>query len=121
MPLAPEYQAMLDQLADAPGPAISEMNPTEARELYRMMRPANPELAVGQVTDRSIPGAEGDILTVKVGGTEVGTITLDATLGGDLNLDDRDGDDLSSVAEGGLVEVFAADGSLILSGTLQPK
>ena len=61
MPLAPEYQAMLEQLADAPGPAITEMSPTEARELYRTMRPANPELAVGRVTDRSIPGADGDI------------------------------------------------------------
>ncbi len=61
MPLAPEYQAMLEQRADAPGPAITEMSPTEARELYRTMRPANPELAVGRVTDRSIAGADGDI------------------------------------------------------------
>jgi len=61
MPLAPEYQAMLDQLADTPGPAISEMTPNEARELYRMMRPANPELAVGGVSDRVIPGVDGEI------------------------------------------------------------
>ncbi|MCH8142929.1 MAG: alpha/beta hydrolase [Proteobacteria bacterium] len=65
MPLAPEYQAMLEQLADAPGPAITEMSPTEARELYRTMRPANPELAVGGVTDRSISGADGD-LTLRI-------------------------------------------------------
>ena len=61
MPLAPEYQAMLEQLADAPGPAITEMSPTEARDLYRTMRPANPDLAVGRVTARSIPSADGDI------------------------------------------------------------
>ena len=38
---------MLAQLAETPGPAIHEMSPAEAREMYRMMRPLNPELAVG--------------------------------------------------------------------------
>ena len=38
-----------------------------------------------------------------------------------MNLDNRDGDDLKNVVEGGLGEVFAADGTSILSGTLQPK
>ncbi|MCZ6617962.1 MAG: alpha/beta hydrolase [Gammaproteobacteria bacterium] len=52
---------MLDQLADEPGPPITEMSPSAARELYRMMRPATPELEVGGVTDRSIPGKGCDI------------------------------------------------------------
>ena len=59
-------------------------------------------------------------LTVNINGDLVGTITLDSGEG-DLDLDSRDGDDLNNVVEGGLVEVFAADGTLTLSGTLQPK
>ena len=59
-------------------------------------------------------------LTVRINGYYVGRIILDSGEG-DLDLDSRDGDDLSKVEEDGLVEVFAADGTLILTGTLQPK
>ncbi|MFW6093356.1 MAG: alpha/beta hydrolase [Pseudomonadota bacterium] len=61
MPLAPEYQAMLAELAAQEGPAIQESSPAQARELYRLMRPANPELAVGAVTDQQVPGPAGDV------------------------------------------------------------
>lgn len=61
MPLAPEYQAMLAELAAAEGPAITELAPAEAREMYRLMRPANPELSVAAVTPATAPGAAGDI------------------------------------------------------------
>ena len=61
MPLAPEYQAMLAQLAEQPGPAITELSATEAREVYRMMRPVDESIAVGSVTNRTAPGPAGDI------------------------------------------------------------
>ena len=52
MPLHPEYDAMLKQLAATPGPAISDMPVADARAMYRMMRPAAPDLAVAKVQDR---------------------------------------------------------------------
>ena len=61
MPLAPEYQAMLAQLAEADGPAIVDLTPAEAREAYRLMRPVNPEIAVGSVAERAVPGPAGGI------------------------------------------------------------
>ena len=48
MPLHPEYDAMLQQLAAKPGPRMSDMPIADARAMYRMMRPAAPELAVAQ-------------------------------------------------------------------------
>ena len=59
MPLAPEYAAMFAAMAEQPGSAISEMTPAQAREVYRMMRPANPDLTVGTVADATCPG-QGD-------------------------------------------------------------
>lgn len=61
MPLIPEYEAMLAELRAAEGPAISDLAPAEAREMYRLMRPAEPDLAVGQVEDTTVPGPAGDI------------------------------------------------------------
>jgi acetyl esterase len=61
MPLAAEYEAMLAELAETPGPALHEMTPDESREVYRMMRPPNPELVVGNVEDRTIDGPAGPI------------------------------------------------------------
>jgi acetyl esterase len=56
MPLHPEYAALLQQLAEVPGPTLTELPTADARAMYRMMRPAVPELSVGEVTDRTIPG-----------------------------------------------------------------
>jgi acetyl esterase len=65
MPLAPEYEAMFAQLAEAakeqPAPALWEMSPTEGREMYRAMRPVNPELPIHGYIDRTIPGTLGEI------------------------------------------------------------
>ena len=61
MPLVPEYQAMLEALAAEPGPPIASMTPDEARALYRMMRPLNDEIAVGEVIERRIPGPAGEV------------------------------------------------------------
>lgn len=61
MPLAPEYEAMLAELAAAEGPAISDLSPAEGREMYRLMRPVNPDIAVGKIENTSIPGPAGSI------------------------------------------------------------
>ena len=49
MPLAPEYQALFDSMAETPAPKLIDMSPAEPREMYRAARPANPELTVGSV------------------------------------------------------------------------
>ena len=61
MPLAPEYQAMLAEMSAQEGPALTDLSPPEARALYRLMRPVNPDIAVGRIEDRRIPGPAGDI------------------------------------------------------------
>ena len=61
MPLAPEYASMLAELAGNPGPALQEMTPEEGRELYRLMRPLNPDLPIGAVRDETIPGPNGEV------------------------------------------------------------
>lgn len=61
MPLAPEYQALLAELAEAGGPPVSELSPGEARELYRLMRPLDPTVPVGRVAERTVPGPAGAI------------------------------------------------------------
>ena len=61
MPLAPEYEAMFAALAAEPGPKISELSPAEGREMYRLMRPVNPEVAIGSVEDLTIDTGAGGI------------------------------------------------------------
>ena len=57
MPLHPEYDAMLKQLAATPGPALSDMPVADARAMYRMMRPASAGSGggegAGQIDSRS--------------------------------------------------------------------
>jgi acetyl esterase len=61
MPLAPEYQAMLAEMANQEGPALTDLSPPEARAMYRLMRPVNTEIEVAGIVDRAIPGPAGDI------------------------------------------------------------
>ena len=62
MPLAPEYAAMFEQLADQePAPPLWEMTPEQGREMYRAMRPLVDELPIGSVEDQTIQGRLGDI------------------------------------------------------------
>lgn len=62
MPLAAEYVAMFEQMAEQePAPPIYEMTTEQARELYRTMRPVIAELPVQRSEDRTIPGTLGDI------------------------------------------------------------
>ena len=46
MSLHPEYEALLGQMNEAEGPALTEMNPSEGREMYRAMQPETPDLVV---------------------------------------------------------------------------
>lgn len=61
MALAAEYAAMFEQLAATPGPAITEMSAVEGREMYRSMRPLNPDINVGHIEDRAISGPAAEI------------------------------------------------------------
>ena len=54
MPLHPEYQALLSQLAEAGGPALTEMPIADAREMMRVAQPPRPDVEIGNVTDDSI-------------------------------------------------------------------
>ncbi len=65
MPLAPEYEALFAQLAAEPSPKLSELSPAEGREMYRLMRPLNPEVPVGSVEERTIP-AQGREIPARV-------------------------------------------------------
>ncbi|MEM6709529.1 MAG: alpha/beta hydrolase [Pseudomonadota bacterium] len=66
MPMAPEYQALLEQLAANPGPALTELAPSDARAVYRMMRPPLAELAVGRIGDRSCTSADGSTVPLRI-------------------------------------------------------
>jgi len=62
MPLDPNLQTMLDQLASMGGPAMTEVSAPEAREMYKLMIAADaPPQDVASVEARSIPSASGDI------------------------------------------------------------
>ena len=60
MPLDPQAQAVLDQLAALGLPAVNEVSPQEARANAKLRpRAQGPEVA--KVEDRSIPGPDGDV------------------------------------------------------------
>ncbi len=63
MALDPQVKAILDQMAEADGPKLSEMDAPSAREVFRQMSTAfdNSDVPVGGVEDRNIPGPGGDI------------------------------------------------------------
>ena len=63
MALDPQVKAILDQMAEAGGPKLSEMDPPAARDVFREMSTAfdSADVPVGGVEDRKIPGPGGDI------------------------------------------------------------
>lgn len=61
MPLHPEFEALVQQMAEAGGPLITDLAPDDARALYRAMQPVLPDLHVGAVADRTVPGPAGEI------------------------------------------------------------
>ena len=63
MPLHPEYAAMLEEMAAAEGPALTDLPVADGRAMYQMMQPERPDLAVGDVTDREIGGVATRIYT----------------------------------------------------------
>ena len=60
MPLHPDYDAMLAAMEDMGSPKIIEMSVADAREMFRMMQPAD-DTPVGNVENRSIDGPGGQI------------------------------------------------------------
>ena len=60
MPLIPN-SSPAQTTCRTPGPALMDLPVAEARAGYRMMRPAAPDIAVGAVQDRKIPGPAGEI------------------------------------------------------------
>jgi acetyl esterase/lipase len=52
---------LLDGLAAAGGPALSEMSPPEAREVYKSLTAFDQPEEVARVDDRVVPGADNDI------------------------------------------------------------
>ncbi len=60
MPLHPEYQTMLDALAEMDGPKLSDMPPPAAREMFRAMQQPV-DIPVGNVQDAAIDGPGGSL------------------------------------------------------------
>ena len=60
MPLHPQYEAMLAQLAETEGPALIEMPVDAAREMYRAMQPVV-DIPVGTIENTTIEGPGGGI------------------------------------------------------------
>ena len=56
MPLNPEYEAMLKQMAELEGPALIDMPVEVGREMYRTMQPEASDLEVGAVQDVDADG-----------------------------------------------------------------
>ena len=56
MPLHPEYEAMLRQLAELDGPPLVDLPVETGREMYRTMQPEAPEIVVGAVADADADG-----------------------------------------------------------------
>lgn len=56
MPLDPTVEAMLEQMAEADGPSLSEMSPPDARDMYRMLQANLPAPEVHSVEDMDANG-----------------------------------------------------------------
>jgi acetyl esterase len=56
VPLHPQVKALLDGLAQAGGPAMTEVSPTEARTMFKALTAFDQPEDVARVDDRLIPG-----------------------------------------------------------------
>jgi acetyl esterase len=63
MPLDPQAQALLDQIAASPTPHLSELEPPDARAAFEaLIRMVDAQgLPIGRTEDRTIPGPVGEI------------------------------------------------------------
>jgi acetyl esterase len=62
MPVDPQVQVLLDQLAAMGGPALDEQSPSQAREMFKGMAllDGEPE-TVSRLEDRTVPTPDGDV------------------------------------------------------------
>lgn len=61
MPVHPQVQPLLDMLAQAGGPALSDLAAPEARAMYKAMASMEVGEEVARVDDRLVPGPDGDV------------------------------------------------------------
>jgi acetyl esterase len=61
MPLDPQVQALLEQMAEAGAPLLEEMSVDAARQMYVEMNPQEPIEEIGSVEDRTIAGPGGEV------------------------------------------------------------
>lgn len=61
MPLHPEYQAMLSQMAEVGGPSLTEVPIQAARDMMKLAQPARADIDVGDVTNMKVEGPVGAI------------------------------------------------------------
>jgi acetyl esterase len=61
MPLDPQAQALLEQMAAMNGPAINTLTPEQARQMMKMMQLGGESEPVARVEDRTIPGPDGEM------------------------------------------------------------
>ncbi|MEO7571661.1 MAG: alpha/beta hydrolase, partial [Acidimicrobiales bacterium] len=61
MPVHPQVKLLLDGMAQAGGPSLSEMSPADARALFKSLSAMDQPEEVTRVDDRVVPGAEHDV------------------------------------------------------------
>ena len=61
MPVDPALEVVLDQLNAGDGPKLHEVGPEQARVFFDSMQMPAPEVALGRVEDRTMPGPAGPI------------------------------------------------------------
>ena len=61
MPLDPTTAAVLAEMARSDAPPMHTLPPDAARAGYAQMQGPAPEVAVGSVEERAVPGPQGDI------------------------------------------------------------
>ncbi len=61
VPINPQVKTLLDGMAQAGGPALSEMDPVDARTMFRAMAQLDVPEEVARVDDRLVPATDGDV------------------------------------------------------------
>src|SRR5688500_12687200 len=61
VPVHPQVQVLLDQLAAVGGVPLNELTPTEAREVYKNLTAMDQPEEVARVDDRLVPGDGNDV------------------------------------------------------------
>ena len=65
MPLHPEFELLLTEMAAAGGPQLIDLPPAEGREMFRAMQPMDGLPEVGSVSNRTIAGP-GDEIALRI-------------------------------------------------------